>query len=100
MKIIAIAKPLPSGNQVLICEVSEVEADKITGIAGKSYTPHRYKAGAVVNLSDIYNKVKSLNENEEEIKAAAAETKINADEIIGSFPLGTVAEPEPIGDIT
>jgi len=97
MKVIALAKPLESGNQVLICEVSEVEADKITGIAGKSHTPHRYKAGAEVNLSDIYSKVKYLNENEEEIKAWAAETKVSADEMIESYPLGTV---EPIGDLT
>ncbi len=90
MKIIGIGEPLASKNQVLICELSEVEADKITGIAGKSHTPHRYKAGAVVNLGKIYNKVKHINEKMAEIWAAAVATGVNAQEIKDSFPIEDV----------
>ena len=63
MEIIGLGKPAASGNQVLICKLTEVEADKITGAAGKPHTPHRYKAGAKINLSQIYNRVKWINEN-------------------------------------
>jgi hypothetical protein len=87
MEIIGLAKPDESGNQNLICRLKEVEADKITGIAGKPHTPHRYKAGAVINLDRIYNKVKYLNEKMAEIIAAATETEVNAAEIKESFPL-------------
>lgn len=89
MKIIGIGKPDEHKNQVVLCELSEIEMDKVTGAAGKGGTPHRYKAGVKVNLSKIYNNVKRINENMDAIKAAAAETKTNADEIEKSFPLET-----------
>lgn len=87
MKIIGIGKPKASGVQVLICELVEAEVDKITGIAGKPHAPHRYKAGAVINLSKIYNKVRHLNEKMAQILAAADATGVNAQEIKDSFPL-------------
>lgn len=89
MKILGLGKPLASGNQVLICQLAEVEVDKITGSAGKPHTPHRYKAGVTINLSPIYNKVKWINENIEAIRAAMAATKVNATEIEDSIPLET-----------
>ena len=87
MKILAIAKPDASGNQNLICILKEVEADKITGSAGKPHIAHRYKAGMDLPLSKIYNMVKWINENVEAIRAAMAETKINATEIEEALPL-------------
>ncbi len=92
MEIIAIAKPTASGAQVLICKLVEAEVDKITGIAGKPHSPHRYKAGAKINLGKIYNRVKYLNEKMDEILAAAAETKINADEITNSYPIEEIED--------
>ncbi len=87
MKIIGLAKPKASGVQVLICELVEAEVDKITGIAGKPHAPHRYKAGAVINLGKIYNRVKLINEKIDEIKAAAAQTQVDAGEIEAAFPI-------------
>lgn len=88
MQIIGIAKPASSGNQNLMIIVSEVEMDKITGIAGKPHTPHRYKAGAVVNIGKIYNKVKFINENIEALKTAIADGKASSEAIENSLPLG------------
>ena len=89
MKILAIAKPDASGNQNLICILKEVEADKITGSAGKPHAPHRYKAGMDLVIGKIYNRIKYFNENFDAIKAAMAETKVNVQEIEDSLPLET-----------
>jgi len=87
MEILGIATPQQNGNQNLICRLTEVEMDKITGIAGKDHTPHRYKAGAVVDTSKIYNKVKYINDNMDKLRAAMVATKVNAMEIENSLPL-------------
>ena len=91
MKIIGLAKPDAGGNQNLICTLKEVEVDKITGVAGKPHTPHRYKAGTDINLGKIYNRVKAINENIDEIRAAMIATKGNADEIDAAIPI--IKEP-------
>ena len=87
MQIIALAKPHSSGNQNLVVILSEVEADKITGVAGKPHTPHRYKAGATVNISKIYNKVKFINENIEALKTAIVDGKASSEAIESALPL-------------
>lgn len=87
MKIIGLAKPDANGNQNLIVMLSEVEADKITGVAGKTHTPHRYKAGVAVNIGTIYNRVKYINENIDTLKAAMAAAQTSAEEIEDSLPL-------------
>ncbi len=89
MQIIGIAKSASSGNQNLVLIVSEVEMDKITGIAGKPHTPHRYKAGVVVNIGKIYNKLKWINKHADALKAAMATTQISAAEIEKALPLDT-----------
>ena len=87
MQIIGLAKPHSSGNQNLIVILSEVEADKITGVAGKPHTPHRYKAGATVNINEVYNKVKFINENMESLKTAIADGKSSSEAIENALPL-------------
>ncbi len=81
MEIIAIAKPDPSGNQNLICMFKEVEVDKITGAAGKPHTPHRYKAGAVVDIGPIYNRQKKISENIDSLKVMLAKSQIDTSEL-------------------
>ena len=87
MKIIGLGKPIASGNQVLICQLSEVELDKITGSAGKTHAPHRYKAGAVINLNKIYNRIKYFNENFDAIQAAVDVIRAGADGIDNATPI-------------
>ena len=81
MKIIGVAKPKPNGTQVLICELVEAEADKITGSAGKTHQPHRYKAGTVINLSPVYNRQKKISDKIEQLKAALAKSQVDTSEL-------------------
>jgi len=91
MEILGLGKVTKTDGAVTereyIANLAEKELDMITGVAGKVHISGRYKPGARINISRIYSKVKHLNEKEAEIKAAAEETKTNANEIIESFPL-------------
>lgn len=70
-----------------IVEMTEVEADMITGIAGKPHISGRYKPGKQVNIATIYDKVKRINERHAEIVAAATEIKSDADDMVKAIPL-------------
>lgn len=70
-----------------IIEITESEADMITGVAGKVHISNRYRPGVQVNLTAIYNKVKRINEKYAEIVAAAAGVKADADDIANALPL-------------
>ena len=86
MEIVAQAKK--KGNQKqFIVKLSEIELDKVTGIAGRPHIEGRYKAGTIVNVGKTYDNVKHLNENIDAILQAAEETKTKAEEILTSFPL-------------
>lgn len=87
MKIIGLAKPNANGNQNLVVTLTEIEADKITGVAGKQHTPHRYQAGTDVNIGKIYNLVGWINKHKEAIKSAMVTTQASAAEIENSLPL-------------
>jgi len=67
--------------QHYIVEISEAEADMITGVAGKVHISGRYKAGIVVDITSVYEKVKNINEKSAQIKASMATVKANADNI-------------------
>ena len=71
----------------LVAEITEAEADMITGVAGRPHIAGRYKPGVTVNVAAIYEKVKRINEKHAEIKAAAAKLKAGADDIANSIPL-------------
>ena len=71
----------------IVVEITEKEADMITGVAGRPHQSGRYKPGRNVNISSIYNKVKRINEKHAEIKAAALKVKTDADVISNSIPL-------------
>jgi len=93
MEILGLGKVTKTDGAVTereyIANLAEKELDMITGVAGKVHISGRYKPGAKVDIGKIYNKVKLINEKIDEIKAAAAETKVNATEIEDSFPLET-----------
>ena len=87
MKIIGTGKKV-GGKSSIIVEISEAEADMITGIAGRPHISGRYKSGRTVNIAKMYDKVKLINEKYKEIKSAAAKLKSDADDIGNSIPLG------------
>lgn len=83
MKIIGTGK-----NKTVIIEITESEADMITGVAGKAHIAGRYKPGKSVNIASVYEKVKSINEKHAELKAAVLAIKSSADDIDNSLILG------------
>lgn len=90
MKILGTGKSSKKGkddSREYIVLITEAEADMITGITGKPHISGRYKPGAEVNISVIYDKVKLINDKHEEIVAAAIELKSDADEIATAIPL-------------
>ncbi|KKN73466.1 hypothetical protein LCGC14_0400410 [marine sediment metagenome] len=89
MKFLGIGKvnkTTPSETAYIV-EITEREADEITGVAGKPHISGRYKPGMTVNISVIYDKVKAINESHAEIVAAVAEVKADADDIANAIPL-------------
>lgn len=92
MKIIGVGKVTKDdkgvviGREILV-SMTEVEADQITGVAGKPHIAGRYKPGIVINISRIYEKVERIIKSEAAIKQAANQTKTHADDIISSFPI-------------
>jgi len=70
-----------------IVEITEDEADRITGVAGKSHISGRYKPGVTVNITAIYDKVKRINERHAEIVAAAKELQADAADMEKAIPL-------------
>ena len=70
-----------------VVEITEAEADMITGVAGRPHIAGRYKPGVTVNITAIYDRVKLINEKYAEIKAAVITVKANADDIDNAIPL-------------
>jgi len=70
-----------------ITEITEDEADKITGVAGKPHIAGRYRPGVQVNVAKIYDKVERINKSHAEIKAAAKEVQADAAEMENAIPL-------------
>lgn len=70
-----------------IVEMTEAEADMITGVAGKAHISGRYKPGVDVNIAVIYQKVKQINEKQDEIVAAAKELQSDAADMENAIPL-------------
>ena len=92
MEIIGLGEPVKDEDgkvidKKYIVEITETEFDMITGIAGKPHISSRYKPGRDVNIANIYNKVKKINEKEAIIRSAAATVKASADSITNSIPL-------------
>lgn len=92
MKFIGLGKVTKNNEGKVIerkyvVELTEAEADMITGVAGKPHISGRYKPGIEVNVTAIYQKVKSINEKYAEIKAAVAAVKTSADDIDNAIPL-------------
>ncbi len=91
MKFLGVGKITKVDNVVTerryIVEITETEADQITGVAGRPHISGRYKPGKSVNISVIYDKVKRINEKHAEIKAAAQELQSDAADIANSIPL-------------
>lgn len=81
-----VDKTTPS-KTIYIVEITEDEADKTTGVAGKPHISGRYKPGVTVNISAIYDKVKAINERYAEIVAGAKEIQADALEIETKMPL-------------
>ena len=89
MKILGVGKidKRDTNKTKYVAEITEAEADMITGVAGKPHISGRYKPDMSINISEIYLKVKSINERYAEIVAAAAEVKSDADDIAKAIPL-------------
>ena len=87
MKITAQIEDGPNKQKRYLVELSEVEIDKITGIAGTPHNPARYKAGQSIDISRIYNKVKQIVENNAAIRLSMQQMKIKAKEIEDSLQL-------------
>lgn len=75
------------GKTVYIAEITEAEADMITGVAGKPHISGRYRPGAKANIAAIYQKVKQINQKHAEIKAAAVELQADAVDMQNAIPL-------------
>lgn len=89
MKFIGIGKVSKpdTSKTIYIIEITEAEADMITGVAGKPHIASRYKPGVEVNIAAIYDKVKAINEKYAEIVAAAVEIQADAAEMESAIPL-------------
>ncbi len=91
MKILGLGKVTKKDGVVTrrryIVEITETEADMITGVAGKVHISGRYKPGGLVNVAAIYDKVKRINERHAEIKAAALELQSDAADMANAIPL-------------
>ena len=70
-----------------LIDVTEDEADKITGIAGRPHIANRYKVGREVDIASIYDKVKRINDRHTEIVAAARELQSDAADMVDAIPL-------------
>ncbi len=89
MEFLAIGKidKQDTSKTKYVVEITEAEADMITGVAGKVHISGRYKPGVQVNVTAIYEKVEQINEKSVEIVAAAEKLKTDADDIINAIPL-------------
>ena len=91
MKFIGVGKITKKDGVVTerkyVAELTEAEADMITGVAGRPHISGRYKPGITVNITAIYNKVKQINQKHDAIKAAVIAVKSHADDIDNSIPL-------------
>ncbi len=87
MIIVGRIKDGPNDRKEYQVTLTEVEIDKITGIADKPHQTGRYRPGMKLNISAIYNKVKKIAENFTMIKLRMQETKIAAQEIDDNLPL-------------
>ena len=91
MKFLGTGKVTKKGGVVTerhyIVDITEDEADRIMGIAGRPHISGRYRPGVGVNISVIYDKVKQINDKHAEIVAAAQEVKSDADDIASALPL-------------
>jgi len=74
-------------ERAYIVEITETEADQITGVAGRPHIAGRYKAGVEVNITSIYKKVKRINEKHAKIKAAAIALQADAADMAKAIPL-------------
>lgn len=83
MNILGVGK-----DKSIIVELTEAEADMITGVAGKVHISGRYKAGKSVNVAEIYNKVDTINKKSVELKAAAVTIRDAVDTIENNIILG------------
>ncbi len=92
MEILGLGEPVKDVDgkvidKKYIIEVTETEFDMITGIAGRPHISSRYKPGRDVNITDVYQRVKRINEKEAIIRSAAQTVKVSADSITNSIPL-------------
>lgn len=92
MKFIGLGKVTKNDEnevteRLYVAELTEEEADMITGVAGRPHISGRYKPGVTVNVTAIYRKVKRINEKFAEIKAGVIKVKASADEIDNAIPL-------------
>lgn len=70
-----------------VVEMTEAEADMITGVAGRPHISGRYKPGVTMNVTAVYEKVKKINQKHAEIKAAAVKLRTDAADIENAIPL-------------
>ena len=91
MKFLGVGKVTKKDGVVTerhyIVDITEDEADRIMGIAGRPHISNRYRPGVNVNISAIYDKVKRINDRYAEIIVAATEVKSDADDIVNALPL-------------
>ncbi len=90
MLILGIGKKIKEDLKEIqhyLIDVTEDEADMITGVAGKTHIQGTDKEGVRVNIASIYDKVKRINERHAEIKAAAVELQADAADLENAIPL-------------
>lgn len=80
-------KIISKDKDVIIVEMSEDEAMKISGVDGKPIISGRFKRGREISISPVYKKVAEINTKEKELKKAMADIRSAADAIENSLNL-------------
>lgn len=86
MEIVGRGQPVNEQKHYIV-DMSEIEIDKILGVADKPHISGRYKPGQILSISKIYNKIKKLAANHIAIKAALQEIRTKTQESINELPI-------------
>lgn len=87
MEIVAQIKNSEDDENQFQVIVTEEELDKITGVHGKSHIDGRYTAGKNIGISQVYGKMKKINENYQQIKQGMKAAQSAAKAIEDSLPI-------------
>ena len=87
MEVVARTKDGPDGKRNYLVEMTEIEIDKVSGIANKPHNSGRYRAGKIINVSRTYSRLSKIVERMEEIKVNMQEVRQAAQLIEDNLPI-------------